>query len=168
MITLLLLIGFAFFSFSILIALGIGIVEAPWPILLGILVLGLVGIKWMSMQGRAIAPSEFGATSDETPHPSSSEHPFKYRGVAYGEDPHHEDTIDEALAPTDTSEPPEASDSLESEDTIHSKAPPNILHGVYRGQPWQREEKTEHSENRSPSDIVYRGRRINTSPDQES
>ncbi|MEB3212304.1 MAG: hypothetical protein VKL39_13165 [Leptolyngbyaceae bacterium] len=166
MITLLLLIGLAFFSFAILIALGIGIVEAPWPILLGVLIVGLLGIRWMSMQGGAIAPTDETTAPEDSPKASSSDQPLKYRGVAY-KDTSHRETSDDLDAPTDSSSPDTLSNSLNGSNALEKTdgATPDTqsktLHGVYRGRPWQHAENASPSEKGSSSDIIYRGQRVN-------
>ncbi|MEL6222297.1 MAG: hypothetical protein AAFR31_06610 [Cyanobacteria bacterium J06627_8] len=175
MVALLLLIGLTFFSFSALIALSVGILEAPWPILLGILIVGLLGIQWMSMQGRAIATSSSLKSTIEPHSPGSSEssttdhddslsdQPLKYRGIAYG------DVSSDGEADSEE----ELSDSLSANSLLHiaedlDDTQPATLHGTYRGQQWEHQESVVPLEEDMSSKIVYRGRKVNQSPDTES
>ncbi len=119
MMTLLILLILAFGGFTALLVLSISILEAPWPVLLGILVTGLVSIQWLSTQGRAIATSSM--QPQGTPEHSSSspnelstnelnrelthEPDLIYRGVHYT-DHHHADILKgDEPSKTDTPQP---------------------------------------------------------------
>ena len=157
MITLLLLLALAFGGFVVLLVLGIGIFEAPWPVLLGILIIGLLAIQWLSSQGRAIASSSLqpdGSASDshasaESIQPatqSESEPHLVYRGIPYN-DRNHNDVR------------PEEGDSVTPLGSEHASEPESIQ-GVYRGQHWHHENTVNSTQEGPLPDITYRGQKV--------
>jgi cytoskeletal protein RodZ len=144
MITLLVLLAIALVAFVALTMLVIGLFEASWLVLLLILLIGLASIQILSMQRLSIT----GATLDENEQSESS--PVKespsltsskesepdhiYRGVHYTQD------TQECATPP-------------------SNATPNVVHGTYRGRPWQHP-STQQPNTPKPTELTYRGIKI--------
>ncbi|MEM7771059.1 MAG: hypothetical protein AAF327_11180 [Cyanobacteria bacterium P01_A01_bin.37] len=159
MVSLFAVLAIAFCSFAALLIVGIGVFEAPWPVLLGILVAGLLSIQWALQQGKAIASSDSPqsiADEFEQKNPSrvasqgNEEPQLKYRGIAYGEHNHRDSSLENDSSARDL--------SLDHD-------PESItLSGVYRGRPWQHEQHVEpETHDETSPDVVYRGQKINTS-----
>ena len=163
MITLLLLLSLAFGGFALLLVLGIGIFEAPWPVLLGILVIGLLAIQWIASQGQAIASaplqeqkssadSDPWSTSTQLTTQSDGEPHLVYRGIPY-KDGHHDDVQLEEGDPATV--PASDHDSKTHDSGTES------IQGVYRGQHWHRENTMNPTQEVPLPDITYRGQKVN-------
>lgn len=179
MMTLLLLLILAFGGFTVLLVISISIVEAPWPVLLGILVTGLLFIQWVSGQGRAIAPSsaqDSGIADDMSP--SRSNRPLTgepslegsdrdaeriYRGIRYAGTPSATPSILDADADVSDSVDP-ASPNAPQKDADEPHPGIEIIEGVYRGRHWQRERSIQSIEESALPDITYRGRKLSRHP----
>lgn len=125
----------------------VGLFEAPWPILLSLLFVGLFGLQRLAARATAGDNSWAAAqapTSAETEQPEPSEASandgttFTYRGVKY----------------RSTTSPPPASDEQ-----------PTITEGIYRGQPWRRtstDASKQPPSSEQPTELRYRGHRVNS------
>lgn len=155
MLTLLLLLALAFGGFATLLIVCISIVEAPWPVLLGMLVVGLLTIQWLTVQGRAIAQSP---TSDMESLTASNKRSIVKQRKPHADRP--EGAIDSSLSDQDRiyrgihyqgHQPSEQPKPILTEQTIE---------GVYRGQQWHRDRQTISSPSASLPDITYRGKKV--------
>jgi hypothetical protein len=129
----------------------VGLLEAPWPILLSLLFLGFFGLQRLTAHATdltASLPTTKTQASSEPEQPTPPEiqasesqadgQTFTYRGVKYRSPSSAQPATDE---------------------------PPSITEGVYRGQRWQR---TNHSDatqqlppsSDQPSELKYRGHRV--------
>ena len=130
----------------------VGLLEAPWLVLLAILGVGLVGLQRLAADATAEgdnlwATSGTSSTADierAVPPESSTDDrsTFTYRGVKY------DSPSPEKSAPAKSSSGDETT----------------VTEGIYRGQPWRRT-STDASEQTPPSpesmtEIKYRGQRV--------
>jgi hypothetical protein len=132
----------------------VGLLEAPWPVLLGILLVALYAIQRVSVSANtldAMAASPpatnaeavtAGRTTDRksTSVKTVDEDTMTYRGVPYQPKPEVAD--------------PTADDSA---DTIK-------LEGVYRGCHWQKSVPAHLQPKEADPDITYRGKKIRATP----
>lgn len=170
--TLLLLLILAVGGITALLVISISIVEAPWPLLLGILVVGLLFIRWESGQGRAIAPSSTQrqqASEDAappSPHEEASSDAYNtdgariYRGIRYTEEHSTSDNTD--VSDSHGADYLSLSSSTEDANIRPDGQPPSAqaIEGVYRGQHWQRSRGAQIEGKSLLPDITYRGRKV--------
>ncbi|MGJ3246215.1 MAG: DUF4278 domain-containing protein [Elainellaceae cyanobacterium] len=149
--TLIVLLAIAFVGFAGFVLLLVGLIEAPWQILLAILVGGLVMIQLLSSQSwKLMRKMEHSRESPKSADPTSelsqlSQPPSKlpeqideqtcvYRGVAYKKE----------------------QQNSESESESHSTS----VEGTYRGHPWHQVDETPRQAPPTPTDLTYRGIKI--------
>lgn len=132
----------------------VGLLEAPWQVLLGMLLIALYGIQRVSAaasmnavavphqdaHSEAIAPDREAGEKNTAPEDQADEETMTYRGVPYQSKP-------------DTSEL--AAD--DSADTIK-------LEGVYRGCHWQKSVPARLQPQETDPHITYRGKKIRATP----
>ncbi|MFE4108249.1 DUF4278 domain-containing protein [Almyronema epifaneia] len=148
---LLILLAIAFAVFTACSILLTGILVAPWIIVVGVLLLGLLAIQWLSLQSNSqlpVVPDTSLKPTVPMP-PTDQQSPAKkqaadlvYRGVHYKIHPSH---------------PPQKTNQTE-------------ISGVYRGHPWGKTIKNEPATNnldqsttnqsKSTPELTYRGAKI--------
>lgn len=130
----------------------VGLMEAPWPILLSVLFMGLFGLQRLAVRvaegneeiAAWRAPANVAKGPPVAPEAAADDRPtFTYRGIKYH--------------PSALTQPP-------------TDEPPTITEGVYRGQRWQR--ASADAANPTPAsgrslDIKYRGHRVKPEPEPD-
>jgi len=132
---------------AILLGLAVvGLLEAPWPVLMSFLFFGLLGlqrlaaraISWDSnLEASETQVSQVRERSAPPESPDDDSSTFTYRGVKY-------------RSPSSTK--PSADE------------PPTITEGIYRGQPWRRSSADTSQQSPSaeqPPELKYRGHKVN-------
>jgi hypothetical protein len=133
---------------AILLGLAVvGLLEAPWPVLMSFLLFGLFGLQRLA--ARAIAgDSDLAAAATQVSQaqersappesPADDSATFTYRGVKYHPSASAKPTTDE---------------------------PPTITEGIYRGHPWRRSSvdasKQMPPSSAQPPELKYRGHKVN-------
>lgn len=125
----------------------VGLLEAPWPILMSSLFLGLFGlqrlaanaIEWDSdLEASETQVSQEKARSVPPESPADDSSTFTYRGVKYRSPSSTKPTVEEQ---------------------------PTITEGIYRGQPWRRSSadtsKQAPPSSEQPPELKYRGHKVN-------
>lgn len=144
--TLIVLLAIAFVGFAGFVLVLVGLIEAPWQILLAILIGGLVMIQLLSTQSWKLIrkmehsqePTTFAHPISKSSHDSDQspeqidEQTCVYRGVAYKKE--HQ-----------TSDAESHSTSVE---------------GTYRGHPWHQVDETPRQAPPKPTNLTYRGIKI--------
>jgi hypothetical protein len=136
----------------------VGLFEAPWPILLGLLLLGLYGLQRFSAQSDQLdastalsAPDTTGSTTSmpgsET---AGSDKELIYRGIHYHKD--------ETPEPAETPAASEPSDT----DAEPGSPQPRFIEGVYRGKRWRRpvNVSAQSSDSSHTAEVIYRGHKV--------
>jgi hypothetical protein len=148
---LLTLLATAVGAFAVFCLMLVGLVETPWPILLGGLLLALYGLQRLSVQSQLLADqtlSEMAASADaekntspELPAPTAEPQPAQpelmYRGIRY--------------SPTDRVRPAAKAPAGDTAATSE---------GTYRGQSWQHTKVTSLVQPGSVPELTYRGRKV--------
>jgi hypothetical protein len=165
---LLALLLIAFGAFILLSLLLVGLLEAPWPILLGLLFLGLYGLQRFSAESSLLANTLPLVSSPPRPpdqaHCCGDEMPLEngeglvYRGVHYRRSEACKEARPTSTVPQLGDQPIKLPDSspLPQSDWIE---------GIYRGKHWRR--RLQESALTSPvvnaSEVIYRGHKVKSS-----
>lgn len=128
----------------------VGLMEAPWPLLLSVLFMGLFGLQRLAVRVAAeneeiatwSAQADTAKAPPASPEVSADDRPtFTYRGIKYHPSALSKPSTDES---------------------------PTITEGVYRGQRWQRastDATTPRPSSASSMEIKYRGHRVKPEPE---